>query len=188
LSAYIAALQEKVIDPMTLVQNLIDAHPEVTRMYTTMSPKDMTLDPLFTFNPGRPDVSNVHTAKRVIECNGNVSQSQAPWRIELPQGGVVRGTATQVGTWPGALNGLPPSQRILQVGQSGDGKVIEDNASLTKSGLDAYNATVSGTSAPASGCSVARGPAPFPAFVLSALGALGALGWRRRRAGSKAAT
>jgi len=188
LSAYIAALQAKVIDPMTLVQNLIDAHPEVTRMYTTMSPKDMTLDPLFTFNPDRPDVSNVHTAKRVIECNANVSQSQAPWRIELPQGGVVRGAAAQVGTWPGALDGLPPSQRILQVGQSGEGKVIEDNASLTKSGLDAYNATVSGTSAPASGCSVARGPAPFPAFVLGALGALGALGWRRRRAGSKAAT
>jgi hypothetical protein len=198
LSAYIAALQAKVIDPMTLVQNLIDAHPEITRLYTTMSPKDMTLDPLFTFNPDLPAVSNLHTAERIIECNANVSQFEAPWRIELPQGGVVRGTSAQVGTWPTDLGTLPSNQRILQVSASGSGKVIEDNSSVTQSGLKTYNATVSdspsgtptGSVSPSSGsggCSVTRGPAPFSAFLVlsSALGALGALGWRRRRSNPK---
>jgi uncharacterized protein DUF2330 len=183
LSAYIAALQAKVVDPMTLVQDLIDAHPEITRMYTTLSPKDMTLDPLFTFNPSLPELSNVHTAKRVIECNPEVLLAQAPWRIELPQGGVVRGTAAQVGAWPTDLNTLPSNQRILQVGESGSGKVLEDNTSVTASGLSTYNATVpdsSGAGGGGGGCSLTGDRAPLSALVLISA-ALGALGWRRRR-------
>ena len=180
LSAYLAALQAKVIDPMTLVQNLIDAHPEITRMYTTMSPKDMTSDPLFTFNAGLPDVSNLHNAKRVIECTPDVFQSQAPWRIELPQGGVVRGTAAQLGAWPTDLSTLPSNQRIVQAGKTGDGKVVEDNTSVTASALSAYNRKIpSASNGDDGGCSVARGPGRFSAFFL--LSALGALGFRRRR-------
>ena len=184
LSAYVAALQAKVIDPMLLVQKLIDAHPQITRMYTTMSPKDMTLDPLFTFNPDLPAVSNLHTAKRIIECNEDVQQFEAPWRIELPQGGVVRGTAAQQGVWPSELSTLPSNQRILQVGESGSGKVVEDNASVTASGLATFNATMPSSSSDGGGgggCSVSRGRAPLSALlVLSS--ALAALGWRRRRA------
>jgi len=185
LSGYVDALQTKVIDPMTVVQKLIDAHPEITRMYTTMSPKDMSLDPLFTFNAELANVSNVHTAKRIIECNPDVTQTDAPWRIELPQGGVVRGTAAQLGTissaWPTDLGTLPSSQRIVQLGDSGSGKVLEDNTSVTQSGLSAYNAKVPSASDGGGGCSLTRKPAPFSAlFVLSA--GLVALGWRRRRA------
>jgi hypothetical protein len=66
LTGYLAALQKGVIDPMTRVQTLIDAHPEITRMYTTMSADEMTLDPLFTFNAELGEVSNQHSAERVI--------------------------------------------------------------------------------------------------------------------------
>jgi hypothetical protein len=140
LSGYLAELQKSVIDPMKLVQNLIDAHPELTRMYTTLSPDEMTLDPLFTFNADLPDVSNVHSADRVIECNPNIYQYEAPWRIELPQGGVVRGTASQVGTWPQGLSSLPPNRRILRSGASGPGKVVEDDSNAIGAALAAYNA------------------------------------------------
>ena len=142
-SEYLAALEKSVIAPVKLVQNLIDAHPEVTRMYTTLSADEMTLDPLFTFNPDLPEISNLHTANRIIECNSGVDVSSAPWRIELPQGGVIRGRGSQsIGTWPAPLAALPPNRSIVRTGASGTGKVLEDNASAIKDLLTSYNADV----------------------------------------------
>jgi hypothetical protein len=141
-ATYLNQLQKDVIDPVKLVQNLIDAHPSMTRLYTTLSAEEMTVDPLFTFNPDLDDVDNLHTAERVIECNSRVLQSEAPWRIELPQGGVIRGNSAGVGTWPTALDSLPSNLRIVRTGSTGSGKVVEDNASPIASMLDDYNASV----------------------------------------------
>jgi len=142
-SAYVAALEKSVIAPVKLVQNLIDAHPEMTRLYTTLSADEMTLDPLFTFNPDLPDVSNLHTAKRVIECTADVDFNSAPWRIELPQGGVIRGVGSQgVGTWPAPLAALPPNLSIVRTGSSGKGKVVEDNTDAINDQLTSYNTDV----------------------------------------------
>jgi hypothetical protein len=104
----------------------------------------MTVDPLFTFNADLADVSNVHTAERVIECQPNLYQFEAPWRIELPQGGVVHGTAAdaQSATWPSGLATLPPNSRVVRAGTSGAGKVVEDNSGSISAGLEAYNASV----------------------------------------------
>jgi MYXO-CTERM domain-containing protein len=38
---------------------LLDQYDWLTRMYTTLSPEEMTLDPVFSFNPNMPAVSNV---------------------------------------------------------------------------------------------------------------------------------
>jgi MYXO-CTERM domain-containing protein len=142
-ATYFAELQRLVIDPVKLVQDLVDAHPTLTRMYTTLSAEEMTLDPIFTFNADQGDVDNQHTAERVIECNPQVSQFEAPWRIELPQGGVVRGNANTVGTWPSALDALPPNARIVRTADSGAGKVVEDNSAPILTQLATYNASVS---------------------------------------------
>jgi MYXO-CTERM domain-containing protein len=141
-AAFLAELQRTVIDPVKLVQNLIDAHPKLTRMYTTLSADEMTVDPVFSFNADLDDLSNVHTAERVIECNPSIYEYEAPWRIELPQGGVVRGNATDVGTWPAAFNTLPSNNRIVRTGTSGAGKVVEDNSAPIASQLDDYNASI----------------------------------------------
>ncbi|HEX2730323.1 MAG TPA: DUF2330 domain-containing protein [Polyangiaceae bacterium] len=143
-AAFRDALDANVIEPMRVVQALIDDHPTITRLYTTMSAPDMTLDPLFTFNPDLDPVSNLHNAERVIECAPSVYQSEAPWRIELPQGGVVRGTAADAAsrTWPVALDGLPANRTIRRQGKSGSGKLIEDNSDTILKKLMAYNLTV----------------------------------------------
>jgi MYXO-CTERM domain-containing protein len=159
-ATYLADLDTSVIEPIKLVQNLVDAHPELSRMYTTMSADEMTLDPLFTFNPDLKDVSNVHTAVRTIECNPSVYQFEAPWRIDLPQGGVVRGTADDVnsGTWPAALGDLPPNRLIVRTSASGSGKVVEDDSGAIKNQLATYNATVpAGMSAGGGGSSGSPG-------------------------------
>lgn len=141
---YVAALEQDVIQPVKRVQQLVDAHPQMTRLYSTLSADEMTIDPLFGFNAKLPEVSNQHTAERVIECNASVSQFQAPWRIELPQGGVIRGTAAAANpqTWPAGLDALPPNRVITQTAETGSGKVIEDNSAGIKTLLTAYNASI----------------------------------------------
>jgi MYXO-CTERM domain-containing protein len=180
-SAFIAAIESSVIEPVRLVQTVIDAHPYVTRLYSTLSAAEMTVDPLFTYNPDLEDVSNIHTAERIIECNPNVYQFEAPWRIELPQGGVVRGTADQVGTWPDFTD-QPANMRILRQGESGEGRVVEDNSDDIQGMLEAYNDTIptaSGGSRKSSdsGCNLRGGSASGAPWVLLALVLLA----RRRR-------
>lgn len=141
---FVAALEKYVIEPMRVVQDLIDAHPQMTRLYTTLSADEMTLDPLFTFNPDLPEVSNRHQANRIVECDPSYYFSQAPWRIELPQGSVVRGTAEQAATqtWPSELDELPPNIRITRAASSGDGRLLEDSSEDINALLDDYNAGV----------------------------------------------
>lgn len=139
-SGFLQAVEENVIKPLRVVQDLIDAHPQVTRLYTTMSANEMTVDPLFTFNPDLGPVSNVHTATRVVECDGNHTAQDAPWRIELPQGGIIRGGPETLGSWPSEFASQPPNLRISREGESGSGKVVEDNAGTIQASLDDYSA------------------------------------------------
>jgi hypothetical protein len=184
-SAFIAKLESDVIEPVQRVQELIDAHPTVTRLYSTLSAEEMTADPLFTFNPDLADVSNVHVAERIIECNPDVYQSEAPWRIELPQGGVVRGTADQVGTWPDGFSAQPANFRILRQSESGEGKVVEDNGSTIDGMLDDYNATIPSShsrgKSDSGGCNIAGAANLGPAWALAGLAFLALRRGRRRR-------
>jgi hypothetical protein len=99
-AGYREALEKNVIEPVRLVEKLVASRPYVTRLYTTLSAAEMTVDPLFTFNADQPAVSNTHTAERVVECNPDITQFDAPWRVELPQGGVIRGVGS---VWPTAV-------------------------------------------------------------------------------------
>jgi len=175
---YLMQLDKLVFEPVKRVQHLIDAHPRVTRLYTTLSPDEMTLDPLFGFNADLPAVSNQHTAERVIACNPSVYQSEAPWHIQLPQGGAVWGDTT--GNWPTELGTLTPNRVIARFSESGEGKVIEDNSAAIKTELARYN---SGRSAEAGdgGCAAGRGRARA-AWVAAGLLGAALLGRRRRLA------
>jgi hypothetical protein len=170
-SAFEAALEASVIEPMRRVQRLFDARPYVTRLYSTLSAGEMTEDPLFTFNGDLSNVSNVHTAERVIECSRDVSQFEAPWRIVLPQGDLVRGTGT---TWP-VPQSEPPNARVMRLSETGSGAVVLDNRTEIGSGLSRNNAKYpSPSSSDSGGCSLSSSaPSPFAGAWL-ALGALGA--------------
>jgi MYXO-CTERM domain-containing protein len=186
-AGFAAALEESVIEPVRLVQKLIDAHPQVTRLYSTLSAAEMTVDPLFSFNADLEPVSNIHTADRVIECAPGYYQDEAPWRIELPSGGIVRGGPTDVGTWPTALDSQPANRRILRVGESGAGKVVEDNSMSIEASLQGYSDSLPmpprrDTS---SGCSF-NGGAGSGAWFVTALGLAGLyLGRRRQRSAAR---
>ena len=176
LADYLAALDENVIQPVKRVQDLITAHPEITRMYTTLSADEMTLDPLFTFNPDLPDLSNLHTAERVVVCNPGVLQSDAPWHVELPSGGVVWGAGQ---TWPSDLAALPPNRVIARMSERGSGKVIEDNTDAIRAALTSINQGKATNPSAGGGCATGRRGRSTNAML--AVAVFGAALFRRRR-------
>jgi MYXO-CTERM domain-containing protein len=128
-TTFLRQLYEMVIKPMQETQALFDSRPYLTRLYTTMSADEMTMDPVFAFNPDLDDVSNIHTATQVLECgkSGDPFGADAPWSVELPQGGTVRG-AGNARVWPIDVMSQPAALRIMQFGTSGEGEVLEDRS------------------------------------------------------------
>ena len=185
-SGFLAALDTGVIEPVKVVQDLINSHLQVTRLYTTMSAVEMTVDPLFTFNPDLEAVNNVHTAERVIECSAGYYQEEAPWRIELPQGGVIRGGPSDVGSWPSSFASQPPNRLITRQGDSGPGKVLEDNSDEITSDVAKYSASVAtpprhaGTSSTIFGDCSSSGKPSSGSWAFALLGLSALLGRRRR--------
>lgn len=181
---FFAAMEASVIEPMRRVQALLDRSPYMTRLYSTLSASEMTVDPVFVSNAELPDVSNVHNATRVIECDASVYFFGAPWRIELPQGGVIRGGPEDVGQWPDATATQPANLRVWTLGATGDGALLEDNSEEISVALDAYNET-RGTPLVATrgddGCALG-GPAGDARGLFAALlGLFGVLTARRGR-------
>ena len=184
-AAFLAALDAQVVLPMRQARALFETHAEVTRLFTTMSASEMTRDPSFDFNPDLPDVSNVHTGTRVVECSPSLYQSQAPWRATLPDGRVVRGTGSSWPFTPGTSD-LPANARILRVGTSGAGAVLTDNGARIQAMLDAHNATIPRVypfvaSGGGGACTAGHAGARSPLVVLVALLALGFARTRRAR-------
>lgn len=182
--AFMNALAKEVIEPMLDTDELILSRPYVTRLYTTLSAPEMDLDPLFDFNPDLDDVSNIHAATRVIECDPTISFSEAASRIELEDGRVVRLPAD--GSWPftlGDADSLPANAIVAQLTTSGSGTVVTDNTAAIDQALEENNARFPAKQAPAvtmaGGCSVAHRPTNLGRWVGLALAGL--LLRRRRR-------
>ena len=151
--AFIDGLGEEVVEPMIATQELLGSRPYVTRFYTTLSAPEMGLDPLFDFNPDLPNISNVHTARRVIECHRSVYRWEAPSRFELEDGRVVRLNAGD--PWPflvGEEDTPPANALVLALTTSGPGTVVQDNSEAIDQALQEHNATVA---SPGCGCGVA---------------------------------
>ncbi len=168
---------------MLETSELLASRPYVTRMYTTLSAPEMDLDPLFDFNADLEDVSNVHGAERVIECDPSITFNDAPSRVELEDGRVVR-LPPGATSWPWNPDGdgaLPANAVVSQLSTSGPGSVVADNTAAIDQALTEHNATVptgDGTSLTTAGCSVASNPTRLLTWLC--FGLLGLFVWRRR--------
>jgi hypothetical protein len=123
-AAFLAAIEAQVVQPMRRTQEILAARPYITRLYTTLSPREMTIDPVFDFNPNLADLSNFHQADRVIECSNTLTFDGAPWRATLPNGLILRGRGSQ---WT-RIPGMPINAQIWRMTSDNEGDLFQDNA------------------------------------------------------------
>ena len=93
ITEYAAPSRElSVIHPM--LQELRAGYPYVTRLNTVISPEEMTLDPVFDYDPQLKDVSNIHDLSNMtgmFDCERNPSVDlPVIGEVELPQFGEPR--------------------------------------------------------------------------------------------------
>jgi hypothetical protein len=115
-------LDLRVIKPVRDVAALLSGTPYLTRL----SGAGAALDPAFTYNPELAQVSQVHIAKQTVECDASLAHAEAPWRMVLPQDGVVRGSGR--GQWPAAPENMPLNLKVVTLSDSGSGAVVADNS------------------------------------------------------------
>jgi hypothetical protein len=107
----------RIVQPTINTQQLFDDNPYLTRLYTTISPIDMNMDPVFSENPDLPEVSLIHSATLTYPCGGD------PW-LHTGQGFEIQ---YPDGAAPTA-SGLPPSLRLETLREEGAPTVITDNS------------------------------------------------------------
>jgi hypothetical protein len=129
--AFAQAVQERIIDPGAHAQSLLDGFPYLTRMYTTISPAEMTEDPFFYQNP---DLSGVdltsQIATRSLQCD-----AAAVWT--LPDGRVVY--APDANVWPDFAAEMPWEEDIEDTPEMGAPIGVVDNTDLINEQLDVHN-------------------------------------------------
>ena len=77
----IAGIRDELNPMREEINEHFSRQPYLTRMYSTLSPEEMTIDPEFGFNADLEDVDNIRTAVQYMRCNSGVST-----RTEYPSG------------------------------------------------------------------------------------------------------
>ncbi len=131
-SGFAEAYQTRVIAPGLSADNLLDKWPYLTRMYTTISPGEMTVDPMFHQNQSLDTVNNRITANQTILCDGNSVVNVPPGRdVYLPNGA----------PWPDFAGEMPWTMEVQTVALEGAPQVLADNNPIIDEALAKYNAS-----------------------------------------------
>ena len=92
-------IDEEIIDPVRRSRAIIDEQMVITRLFTTLSAEDMTLDPRFVFNPDMSDQQSARHATIELGC----VDDQTQWHLELGSGTGRAGERVMIG------RGEPPA-------------------------------------------------------------------------------
>jgi MYXO-CTERM domain-containing protein len=107
--AFADLLDERIVVPGQHAVTLLDAYPMLTRMFTTISPGEMTADPFFHENADLPEVDLTNQlALRQLECSDEV------WI--LPDG---REVYVPGGVWPAFDDEMPWEEEVQEIAAAG---------------------------------------------------------------------
>ncbi|MEZ4235331.1 MAG: DUF2330 domain-containing protein [Myxococcota bacterium] len=85
--AFAAAIDEAIVTPLRDAQQMLDRNPHLSRLTSSVSPHEMTVDPTFVFNPDMDqDISNTRGATLEMLCGMGGEWSSAPRRLVLADG------------------------------------------------------------------------------------------------------
>jgi MYXO-CTERM domain-containing protein len=158
-------LWRRIVEPEKKVQGLFDRFSTVTRLYTLISPEEMTLDPTFTFRDDLPEVSNVHRAIARLDCGLGGTSGGASGELEILETGQ-RVPFSFDGSQQVTLDAMPAAALVEQLAM---GIQVRDNRETIADFLAAQSGC---------GCAASRGDRSS-LVLLAALGTLFVL--RRRR-------
>ena len=166
------ALQEQVIAPAAHADEILADNPYLTRLFTLISPYEMTLDPMFEENPELSDVPLPGLGTQRIQCDGTTV-------FEMPDGRQV--ALGNSGQWP-AFEDMPAAEEVQEFRLSGEPTVLVSHTQSIRSVLSTHNDALGLGNSEGCGCSVPGRSASAPAgAVLAGLLAMGWLGRRRER-------
>ncbi|MCH8052808.1 MAG: DUF2330 domain-containing protein [Planctomycetes bacterium] len=94
-------IQSDIIEPLAETLTVFAGDPYMTRFFTTLSADEMTLDPVFSFNPDLDDQALERNATLKIECSALAGTS---WSLTLGEGTDRDGEVVLKG------EGLPPTE------------------------------------------------------------------------------
>jgi hypothetical protein len=132
-AALATAFQERLVTPGNHALELLKKFPRLTRLYTTISPSEMTEDPEFAPAPGASSVSNLQSAKRSDDC-----KSFGNWLV--PGAGGV-GIKAGPGTYASWLPDMPYAARIVDHTSPDNPVVLVDNETKIAGAIAEWNAT-----------------------------------------------
>ncbi len=126
---FVQEIQDTIITPANKSLELLQSHPYLTRLFTTMSAEEMTVDPDFDFNNAAPEVPNLHTAKATFEtCDQDWNMRRV--KLELPDG-----RYWHVSFGDSAFREGPSALRVEQWSNVGPAALIKDNSDLVDQAL-----------------------------------------------------
>ena len=82
-SGLVDAIDAEITAPANEAQALVERHPYLTRLSTTMQPEDMIVDPLFELDADLPDVPRQRTATVWTRCSEDWYAGYAPQELEI---------------------------------------------------------------------------------------------------------
>jgi hypothetical protein len=135
-------LYARLVEPAASLDAAFARLPYLTRLYTTMSPAEMTVDPLIALNPDLPDVIAREEVRGQITCERRSWSLAMQW-ITLPNGTMIAGvpsvSAIEDRVPPPVV---PAALRVEQLGVEGPPLVVVDNTNTTLAAVDAHNEAV----------------------------------------------
>lgn len=133
---------ENYVKPLRETNALFSEFSTLTRLFTTLSPEDMTRDPVFSFNKALPLVSPTHGATLESGCTASRLLTEQGWRIDGAGAGV-RAPAVLV----------PAALRIEVLRDEGQPEIITDNETAIHASIPKATDPRGTTEMPPTGCS-----------------------------------
>ena len=126
VTAAVNALVTEIIEPLERANALFTRFPYITRLTSSASPDEMTVDPRFVINPGLPEVPQSRFATvQTGDCDGdgfNLLTLADGTSVPIPVDQSIADTT--------AAFADQPALRVESTGRSGDPVVITDAASV----------------------------------------------------------
>jgi MYXO-CTERM domain-containing protein len=128
---FAADILTRIVQPGEHARDLVSQFPYLTRLYTLISPWEMSADPMFYENPDLPPVPSLRMATQTVDCDGD-----SVWT--LPDGRNVNVPSGMA--WPEFPEAMPYEERVEQGLASGPNQVLFSRTQLIDDLLADWNA------------------------------------------------